>query len=101
MKIDHKMADSILDRLGFDLEEIDIYGDGNGSGITHHLFYPSRYSTANLMGYVSCENGIYYVDPANNHASPQQAALELLDRTVVENAALAIELERASAVEYV
>lgn len=98
--INFQMASSILDRLGYELEEIDIHGEGNGSGITHHLFYRSISSSCNILGYVNCENGIYYVNPANNHRTAECAALELLDREVVEYCRVLIELERAASPDY-
>lgn len=104
MKIDHQLAQSILDRLGYTLQDLSLdYGDVaiENNEISHQLWYDSAYSTCNIMGYIYQDREIYYVSGGMNHRTPQQAALELLDRAAVENVALAIELERANAVEYV
>jgi hypothetical protein len=98
--INFQLAQSILSRLGYELEEIDIHGDGNGSGITHHLFYGSIYNTANIMGYVSCEHGIYYAKPENNHRTAELAALELLDEKLVQATAIKILDERQALPDY-
>jgi hypothetical protein len=102
--IDHRMADCILDRLGCTLEDLSIkYGDViiPSGDITHQLYYGSNYSTANLLGYVWCENGVYFTGGGGgNHETPQQAAIELLDSLLVADCKLALEDHQATAVEY-
>jgi hypothetical protein len=98
LHIDHLLADSILDRLGYTLQDLSLdYGDvviENGE-ISHQLYYSSIYSTANIMGYVYHENNFYYTFTGNNRSTPQEAALDLLDRETVENMAIATKLERS------
>lgn len=97
--VDFQMAQSILDRLGYCLRDLELeYGDvcfAQGD-ITHELYYGSIYNTHNIIGYVRCENSCYYTDGNSNYKTPEQAALDLLDRAIVEDARLAIDLERAS-----
>jgi hypothetical protein len=101
--IDHLMAQSIIDRLGYTLRDLTIeYGDvcfENGE-ITHELHYSSFFNSHNIMGYVKQENGIYYTNGKNNYQHAEIAALDLLDRTIVEDARYQIEIERACAVDY-
>lgn len=103
--IDHLMASSILDRLGMSLQDLSLeYGDViiPDSDISHQLYYSSNYNASTLMGYIWCEQGIYYTSNVigGNHHSPEQAALDLLDRATVIDCLYAIELERAMAVDY-
>jgi hypothetical protein len=101
--IDYKMADCILDRLGCALEDLSIkYGDViiPSGDITHQLYYGSDYSTANIMGYVWCENGIYFTGGGGNHETPQQAAIELLDSLLVADCKLALQAHQATAIDY-
>jgi hypothetical protein len=101
--IDDKMAQSILDRLGYTLQDLALeYGDVVifDNDISHQLYYGSEYNAANLMGYVWLENGIYYTGAGINHKSPELAALDLLERHLVVDTAYAIELERATAKDY-
>jgi hypothetical protein len=101
--IDFKMAESILDRLGYSIEDLSLnYPDvvfENGE-ISHQLWYGSIASTCNIMGYICQCNGVYYVSGNRNYATYQQAALELLNPNVVEDCRFAIELERSMAVDY-
>jgi hypothetical protein len=104
MKIDHLLADSILDRLGYTLQDLSLdYGEVaiEHGEIAFQLWYDSLYSSCNIMGYVYQDREIYYVSGGMNHRTAQQAALELLNPTVVEDCAYAIELERSMAKEYV
>lgn len=103
--IDFKMAESILDRLGYTLQDLSLeYGDVciDRDDISHQLWYDSIDNSCNIMGYIYCENGVYYASEShwNNHRQPECAALDLLDRTIVEDARYAIETERATAVDY-
>jgi hypothetical protein len=100
--IDFQMAESILDRLGYVLDDLSLkYGDVcicNGD-ISHQLYYSSTANSANIVGYVRVENGIYYVK-WDNYKTAEQAALELIDRELVEKTRLAIESDRNSSIEY-
>jgi hypothetical protein len=103
--IDFKMAESILDRLGYRLQDLSLeYGDViiPQEDITHELYYPSIHNTHNIAGYIYCENGIYYASGShwNNHKTPECAALDLLDSAIVNDAKYAIELERAMSKDY-
>lgn len=103
--IDFQLAQSILDRLDFFLRDLSLeYGDVviPQEDITHELYYSSNYNSHNIAGYIYCENGIYYTAAHawRNHKHPALAALELLERAVVEDARHVIELERAMAVDY-
>lgn len=102
--IDDKMAQSILDRLGYTLQDLSLdYGDVviPDGDISHQLYYGSEYSSTNLMGYIWVENDIYYVKTgAMNHLSPELAALELLPRHIVIDTAYQIQDERATAPDY-
>lgn len=103
--IDHLMASSILDRLGFTLQDLSLdYGNViiPDSDISHQLYYSSNYNANTLMGYIWCEQGIYYTSNVigGNHQSPYVAALDLLDRATVIDCLYTIELERAMAVDY-
>jgi hypothetical protein len=97
--VDFQLAQSILDRLGYTLRDLSLeYGDvcfGNGE-ITHELHYSSLFNSHTIMGYVKQENGIYYTDGNNNYQHAECAALDLLDRGIVEDARYQIELDRAS-----
>ena len=101
---DHKMAQSIIDRLGFDLQDLSLdFGDivvGNND-ISHQLWYDSNTNACTVVGYVWMENGCYYISGGGNHATPQQAALELLNPTSVKDCAHILELERSMEKEYV
>ena len=97
--IDFQLAQSILDRLGYTLRDLEMeYGDvcfAEGD-ITHELYYGSLYNTHNIIGYVRQEVGYYYTDGQNNYQHAECAALDLLDRAIVEDARYTIEIERAS-----
>ncbi len=97
--IDFKMAESILDRLGYTLRDLELeYGDvcfAEGD-IVCELYYGSLYNTHNIAGFVRRENSCYYTDGNNNYKTAECAALDLLDRAIVEDARRAIEAERAS-----
>lgn len=103
--IDSQMAESILDRLGFSLQDLSLeFGDVviPDSDISHQLFYSSSYNASTLFGYIWCEQGIYYTSNVigGNHRSPYVAALDLLDRATVIDCLYTISLERAMAVDY-
>jgi hypothetical protein len=101
IQIDFQMAQSILDRLGYTLRDLSLeYGDVviPHDDITHELHYPSHHNSHNIAGYIYCDNGIYYTSGEhwNNHRQPECAALDLLDRAVVEDCRYTIDLERAA-----
>jgi hypothetical protein len=103
--IDFKLAQSILDRLGYTLRDLSLeYGDVilPQGDITHELHYPSINNSHNIVGYIYCENGIYYASGShwNNHKQAECAALDLLDQSVVQDAKYQIEIERAMAPDY-
>lgn len=103
--IDHLIAQSILDRLGMSLQDLSLeYGDVviPDGDISHQLYYGSNYNASTLLGYVWCENDIYYTSNVigGNHSHPELAALDLLDRATVIDCLYAIELERAMSVDY-
>jgi hypothetical protein len=99
------MAQSILDRLGYNLQDLSLdYGDVviEDGEISHQLWYSSISSSCNIMGYVYQEHGLYYTSNAmsGNHRTAECAALDLLDREVVEYCRVLIELERAASPDY-
>lgn len=101
-KIDHQMAQSILDKLGYTLQDLSLeYGDVviGDNDISHQLYYGSHYSNVNIVGYVRIDNGIYYTHH-NNHKTAEQAALELIPSNLVESARREIEAHMSSAIEY-
>lgn len=102
--VDDKMAQSILDRLGYTLQDLSLeYGDVviPDGDISHQLYYGSEYSSTNLMGYIWVENDIYYVKTGTmNHLSPELAALELLPRHIVIDTAYQIQDERMNSKDY-
>ena len=101
--IDHMMASSIIDRLGFTLQDLSLeYGDVviSGGDISHQLWYDSVDGECTIIGYVNVDNDIYYASGNNNYSTAQQAALELLDWETVDDCRYTIELERAIAVDY-
>lgn len=101
-KDDHKMAASILDRLGYTLQDLSLeYGDvviADGD-ISHQLYYGSDYSNANIIGYIWVEGGIYYTR-INNYRTPEEAALELIPSILINRVKTEIEAERSVAVDY-
>jgi hypothetical protein len=103
--IDFQMAESILDRLKYTLRDLSLeFGDViiEDGDITHELYYPSINNSHTIAGYIYCENGIYYASGShwNNHKTPEQAALDLLDRAIVNDCLYQIKLERAAAPDY-
>jgi hypothetical protein len=103
--IDHLMAESILDRLGYKLRDLSLeFGDViiPHNDMTHELYYPAINNSHTIAGSIYCENSIYYASGShwNNHKTPEQAALDLLDRAVVNDAMYQIEIERAAAPDY-
>lgn len=103
--IDHLMASSILDRLGMSLQDLSLdYGDViiPDGDISHQLYFSSEYNASTLLGYVWCENDVYYTSNVigSNHRHPKVAALDLLDRATVNDCLYTISLERAMAVDY-
>ena len=70
--------------------------------ISHQLWFDNIDNPCALLGYVWLENGIYYTSTSpDNHATPQPAALDLLDSDMVRDCAFNIELERLMAKDYV
>lgn len=101
--IDHQLAESILDRLGYSLQDLSIeYGDVvlDDGDISHQLYYSTVYSDVNLQGYIRVENGIYYSNHQNNYLTAQQAALDLIPSHLVRSTLQDIEMERSVAVDY-
>jgi hypothetical protein len=102
--IDDKMAQSILDRLGYTLQDLSLeYGDVviPNEDICGQVFYSSPYNSAELVGYIWIDNGLYYTScGVLNHKTMELAALELLPRHLVIDTAYAIELERVIAPDY-
>lgn len=103
--IDFQMASSILDRLGFCLQDLSLeYGDVviPDGDISHQLYYSSEYNASTLMGYIWRENDVYYTSNAfgDNHRSAEQAALDLLEPYKVVDCLYMIQLERIMAVDY-
>lgn len=73
------MSELILDHLNYTLQDLSLeYGDvaiENGE-ISHQLYYASRYSTCNLIGYVYHDNELYYTAiGCDNYNNPYRAAL--------------------------
>lgn len=104
MQYDFQLADSILDRLNLTLQDLSLdYGDVviEIGEISHQLWYDSIDGSCAIMGYVYQDREIYYITGGMNYRSPQCAALELLDPTIVEDAAIAIHLERLKMPDYV
>jgi hypothetical protein len=103
IKIDHLLAGSILDRLGYSLEDLSLkYGDVViPSGDIHsQLWYDSIDNSCTIMGYVWIENDIYYASGNINYATPEQAALELLGEELVQITAAKIQTERQALPDY-
>jgi hypothetical protein len=101
--IDFLLAQSILDRLGYSLQDLSLeYGNVviPSGDISHQLWYDSIDNACTIMGYVWIENGIYYVRPDRNHKTPEQAALDLLDEGLVQTTAAKILLERQMLPDY-
>ena len=101
--IDHQLAQSILDTLDYTLQDLSIqFGDViiQDGDISHQLYYGSKFSNANIIGYVRIENGIYY-SRDNNHQTAEQAALDLLPDNMVQSAKKEILARREFAVDYI
>lgn len=103
--IDSQMAECILDRLGFSLQDLSLeYGDVviPDNDISHQLFFSSNYNASTLIGYVWCENDVYYASNVvgGNHRHAAIAALDLLDRATVIDCLYAISTERSTALDY-
>jgi hypothetical protein len=100
---DWQLADSILNRLGYSLQDLSIeFGDVviPSGDISHQLWYDSIDNACTIMGYVWIENGIYYAKHGHNHKFPEIAALDLLDEGLVQTTAVRILLDRQLASEY-
>jgi hypothetical protein len=88
--IDPRMAESILERLGYNLNELNADSDRaptNGE-ISHQLHYPSLNSSFNVMGYIYCDNDIFYTNGDNNYRHAELAALELIPSHLLYDAYL-------------
>jgi hypothetical protein len=99
--IDHQLAQSILDKLGYTLEELDVFGDRGweNNEISHQLYYGSIDNAGTILGYVRVENGIYY-STDNNYRTPQEAALDLIPSHLVAKTIGQIEESRATMPAY-
>jgi hypothetical protein len=92
ISIDWRMADKILSRLGYNLDELNAdsdYEPTNGA-VSHQLHYPSSYNSCNIMGYIYCDNGIFYTNGDNNYRHAEEAALELIPDRLIYDAYLLI-----------
>jgi hypothetical protein len=92
ISIDWRMADKILSHLGYTLNELNADSDyvpTNGA-VSHQLHYPSSHNSANIMGYVYCDNGMFYTNGDNNYRHAEEAALELVSADLVQDAYLLI-----------
>ncbi len=101
--IDFLLAQSVLDRLGYTLEDLSLtYGDVviPSGDISHQLWYDSIENACTIIGYVWIENDIYYTSLGNNHRDPDIAALDLLDPGLVQATAAKILLERQALPDY-
>lgn len=101
-QIDARMAESILDELGYTLEDVSLsLGDVviEDGDISHQLYYGTDYSTAQILGYVRVENGIYFTH-LNNYRSPEEAALELIPQFVIKGAIERIESRKSEMPDY-
>lgn len=103
--IDSKMAESVLHELGYSLQDLSLeYGDVviASDDITHQLYRSSIHSAYNLFGYVWCENGLYYVatNYYSSYKTPEEAAIQLLDRKVVTECVRHIQQRRDAAPDY-
>lgn len=102
IQIDFRMAESILDRLGYELDDLSLLnGDMviEQGEISHQLHYASHHNAYNVAGHVWHENGLYYVS-SNNYKTAEEAALEHLDRALVERTYHQLVLERSLAKDY-
>ena len=94
--IDFQLARSILDHLGFDLQDLSLeFGDVviPSGDISHQLWYDSIHNACTIIGYVWIEHDIYYAKPDRNHRHPELAALDLLDERLVQTTAAKILLD--------
>lgn len=103
--IDHKMAQSVLDELGYNIQDLSLeYGDVviPSGDITHQVYYSSTRSDYELMGYIWCENDLYYVatNYYDSYRTPQEAAIQLLDKKVVAECVDRIQQRRDAAPDY-
>jgi hypothetical protein len=105
IRIDFQLAQSVLDRLGYILQDLSLdYGDVviPSGDISHQLYYKSAYSDCNLIGYVWIENGLYHtaVLDAGNFLFPEAAALSLLPHDLVEKTVKEIEWDSENSFQY-
>jgi hypothetical protein len=103
IKIDHLLAQSVLDRLGYDLQDLSLeYGDVviPSGDISHQLWYDSIDNACTILGYVWVENDVYYAKHDSNHHTPELAALDLLDEKLVQATANDILREREVLPDY-
>ena len=101
--IDFQLARSILDHLGFDLQDLSLeFGDVviPSGDISHQLWYDSIHNACTIIGYVWIEHDIYYAKPDRNHRHPELAALDLLDERLVQTTAAKILLDRSLFPDY-
>lgn len=103
LTIDHQLAQSILNKLDYSLQDLSLdFGDVviPDGDISHQLWYDSIDNACTIVGYVWIENDIYYSKPDRNHRHAELAALDLLDPELVKTTAAKIQLERQMLPDY-
>lgn len=94
ISIDFRMASKILSRLGYTLDELNAdsdYEPTNGA-VSHQLHYPTIHNSATILGYIYCDNGIFYTND-NNYRHAEEAAMELIPDRLIYDAYLVINSE--------
>ena len=96
---DHRLASSILDQLGYTLEDISLnYGDVviPQGDISHQL-----YLNNSLLGHIWQWEGFYHTSPnCIDRTTPELAALDLLPQSEILAAKLQLEINRALVPDY-
>ena len=96
---DHQLANSILDTLGYTLQDISLaYGDVviPQGDISHQL-----YKGNSLLGHVWAWGGCYHVSPdCIDRTTPELAALDLITHAEIRYATKKIEANRALVPDY-
>jgi len=96
---DHQLANSILDILGYTLEDLSLnYGDVviPQGDISHQL-----YRNNSLLGHIWIWAGSYHISPnCIDRTHPALAAMDLLSQAEIAFAKLQIEANRALVPDY-